>query len=64
MANLTLLSPSFNKERDVSATPKQGEVNPVWMLRFAQHDKLKMATSPFCPSPSQGEGRFSNAETG
>ena len=27
MANLTLLSLSFKKERDVSALPKQGEVN-------------------------------------
>jgi hypothetical protein len=35
MANLTLLSLSFNKERDVCAS-RQGEVNPVWMLRFAQ----------------------------
>jgi len=26
MANLTLWSLSFNKERDISATPKQGEV--------------------------------------
>ena len=29
MANLTLLSLSFKKERDVSASPKQGEVNPA-----------------------------------
>jgi hypothetical protein len=28
----------LQKERDVCAS-KQGEVNPVWMLRFAQHDK-------------------------
>ena len=77
MANLTLLSLSLQKERDVCAS-RQGEVafrasarNPVhgcftalcsvqqdksedvipsvseessaWMLRFAQHDKLKMA---------------------
>jgi len=27
MANLTLLSLSFKKERDISASPKQGEVN-------------------------------------
>ncbi|RFM24132.1 MAG: hypothetical protein D0433_07515 [Candidatus Thermochlorobacter aerophilum] len=42
MANLTLLSLSFNKERDVCAS-RQGEVNPVWMLRFAQHDRMRMA---------------------
>ena len=42
MANLTLLSLSFNKERDVCAG-RQGEVNPVWMLRFAQHDRMRMA---------------------
>jgi hypothetical protein len=29
MANLTLLSLSFKKERDVSVKPKQGEVNPA-----------------------------------
>ncbi len=38
-ANLTLsasqTSLSLQKEREVSATPKQGEVNPVWMLHFA-----------------------------
>jgi Leucine-rich repeat (LRR) protein len=41
-SNLTLLSLSFNKERDVCAS-RQGEVNPVWMLRFAQHDRMRMA---------------------
>jgi hypothetical protein len=49
-SNLTLLSLSFNKERDVSATPKQGEVNPVWMLRFAQHDRPKVALRAVCHS--------------
>jgi len=33
-----LLSLFLQKERDVCAS-KQGEVNPVWMLRFVQHDK-------------------------
>jgi len=33
-SNLTLLSLSFNKERDVCAS-RQGEVNPVWMLHYA-----------------------------
>ena len=31
MANLTLLSLSFNKERDVCAS-RQGEVNPAWVI--------------------------------
>jgi len=31
MANLTLLSLSFNKERDVCAG-RQGEVNPAWVI--------------------------------
>jgi hypothetical protein len=35
IANLILLSLSLQKERDVSAMPKQGEVNPAWMLRSA-----------------------------
>ncbi len=38
-ANLTLsasqTSLSLQKERDVSATPKQREVNPVWSLHGA-----------------------------
>jgi hypothetical protein len=44
MANLTLLSLSLQKERDVCAS-RQGEVNPAWMLRCAvlcsawQHEK-------------------------
>ncbi len=38
MANLILLSRSVQKERDVCAS-RQGEVNPVWMLHFVQHDK-------------------------
>jgi hypothetical protein len=49
MANLTLLSLSFNKERDVCAS-RQGEVNPVWMLRFAQHDRPKVALRAVCHS--------------
>jgi len=36
---LTLLSLPFNKERDVLALRKRGEVNPAWMLHFVQHDK-------------------------
>jgi len=34
-ANFTLLSLSLQKERDVSAKPKQGEVKPAWMLHYA-----------------------------
>ncbi len=34
MANLTLLSLSLQKERDVCAS-RQGEVNPAWMLHCA-----------------------------
>jgi len=49
MANLTLSSLSFNKERDVCAS-RQGEVNPVWMLRFAQHDRPKVALRAVCHS--------------
>ena len=30
---------AFNKQRDVLAKPKQGEVNPMWMLHFVQQDK-------------------------
>jgi hypothetical protein len=31
--------------------PKQGEVNPVWMLRFAQHDKCGVIPNAlFCHS--------------
>ncbi len=41
MANLTLLSLSFNKERDVSATPKQGEVK-----RYGQKHKGQIVNLP------------------
>jgi hypothetical protein len=69
MANLTLLSLSFKKERDVSASPKQGEVNPArecftaLTLAFSMTG-WKWRTSPSCPSPLKGEGRFGIAETG
>ena len=69
MPNLTLLSLSFKKERDVSVKPKQGEVNPArecftaLTLAFSMTG-WKWRTSPSCPSPLKGEGRFGETETG
>ncbi len=46
MTNLTLLF-SLQKERDLCAS-RQGEVNPVWMLHFVQHDESESVMPSAC----------------